>query len=77
MIRVWLSVHKRTQGSGAVHGLYVHESGQVWADGDAVFSRVFICSVYTSALPVRPVHVSSQQRQTVRMLYRRHQRPAV
>ena len=60
-----------------VHSLDVHESRQVGADSDDVGAGGFVCSLDAAALPVCPVDVWPEQREAVRVLHWRYQRPPV
>lgn len=66
-----------TQRPVSLHGLDVHESGQVGADGDDVVSCVFVSSLDAATLPVGPVDVRPEQRKAIRVLNRRNQCSAV
>ena len=66
-----------TQRPLHVHSLDVHQAWQVGAHHDGVGAGVFVSSLDAATLPVSPVDVGPQQRQTVRVLDWSHKGAAI
>lgn len=59
LFRGQCAIETLTQWLFSIHGLYVHEPGQVAAYSDGVGAGGFVSPLYAAALPVSPVDVWS------------------